>query len=87
MILRWLRRMFGKKAQAPTLFLGSTTSAAMTDAQLREWALRLHASSIDPAKLSGFGIDPALLRKAQLDDQALKDVRRWSGIAHPDQKP
>ncbi|MDY1103270.1 hypothetical protein [Pseudomonas aeruginosa] len=85
MILPWLRRMFGRKAQAPALFLGSTTSGPMTDSQLREWALRLHATSIAPAKLSGFGIDPALLLKAQLDDQALMDVRRWSGIAHPDQ--
>lgn len=85
MILRWLRRMFCKKAQAPTLFLGPTTTAPMTDAQLREWALRLHATSIAPAKLSGFGIDPALLLKAQLDGQALVNVRRWSGIAHPGQ--
>lgn len=84
MILRWLRRTFGKKAQPPTL-LRSTTSGPMTDAQLREWALRLYATSIAPAKLSGFGIAPALLLKAQLDDQALMDVRRWSGIAHPDQ--
>jgi hypothetical protein len=57
----------------------------MTDAQLREWSLRLHATSIAPSELSGFGIDPALLLKAQLDDQALMYVRRWSGIAHPDQ--
>ncbi|MCU9528054.1 hypothetical protein [Pseudomonas mosselii] len=57
----------------------------MTDVQLREWALWLHATSIAPAKLSGFGIDPALLFKAQLDDQVLMDVRHWSGIAHPEQ--
>ncbi|MGG4660449.1 hypothetical protein ACLPJF_21230 [Pseudomonas vlassakiae] len=83
MILGWLRRRFGKKAQTPTLSLGYKTSGPMTDAQLREWALRLHATTIAPAKLSGFGMDPALLLKAQLDDQALLDVRRWSGIAHP----
>ncbi|MFK1437609.1 hypothetical protein ACIU0H_28680 [Pseudomonas aeruginosa] len=85
MVQRWLRRMFGKKVKAPTMYLGSTTSAPMTDAQLREWALQLHATSVAPAELSGFGIDPDMLLKAQLDDQALTEVRRWSGIAHPDQ--
>jgi hypothetical protein len=55
----------------------------MTDVQLREWALKLHAKSVDPAKLSGFGIDPTTLLTAQSDDQALAEVRRWSGIPQP----
>lgn len=67
------------------MYLGSTTSAPMNDAQLREWALHLHATSVAPAKLSGFGIEPEMLLKTQLDDQALTEVRRWSGITHPTQ--
>jgi hypothetical protein len=78
-----LRRLFGKKTPAPTAFFGAAVPAPMTDAQLRDWALKLHAKSIDPAKLPGFGIDPAMLLTAQLDDQALVKVRRWSGILQP----
>ena len=80
MLLRWLH---GKNQPVPTMFFGATPPGPMTDAQLREWALRLHAKSVDPAKLSGFGIDPAVLLTAQLDDQALAEVRRWSGIPQP----
>ena len=85
MILEWLRRTFGQKAQAPALFFGSTSAAPMTDAQLRKWALQLHARSVAPEKLSGFGIASEILLKAQLDDQALTEVRRWSGIMHTNQ--
>lgn len=80
MLLRWL---FGKKQPAPTVFFGAAAPDPMTDAQLRDWALRLHAKSVDPAKFSGLGVDPAMLLTAQLDDQALAEVRRWSGIPQP----
>ncbi|MCV6454901.1 hypothetical protein [Pseudomonas aeruginosa] len=83
MMKELLRRLLVKKQPAPTVFCGAATPDPMTDAQLREWALRLHAKSVDPAKLSGLGIDPAMLLKAQLDDQALAEVRRWSGIPQP----
>jgi|SRR5471032_1017106 len=72
-----------EKQPAPTVFFGAAAPAPMTDAQLRDWALRLHAKSVDPAKLPDFGIDPALLLTAQLDDLALAEVRRWSGIPQP----
>ena len=61
-------------------YFGASTHTPMTDTQLREWAVRLHATSVDLSKMPGFGIDPATLLKAQLDDQALTEVRRWSGI-------
>jgi hypothetical protein len=83
MMQKLLRRLLGKRQPAPTLFFGAASPAPMTDAQLRDWALRLHARSVDPAKLPGFGIDPAMLLTAQLDDQVLAEVRRWSGIPQP----
>lgn len=84
-MMQTLRRLSAKKQSAPTVLFGTATPAPMTDAQLRDWALRLHAKSIDPAKLPGFGIDPAILLTAQLDDQALAEVRRWSGTPQPSQ--
>ena len=79
-MMKVLLRRLRKTQPAPTVFCGASTSDPMTDAQLRDWALRLHAKSVDPAKLSGLGIDPAMLLTAQLDDKALAEVRRWSGI-------
>jgi hypothetical protein len=84
-MMQTLRRLFGKKQPTPMVLFGTATPAPMTDAQLRDWALKLHAQSIDPTKLPGFGIDPAILLTAQLDGQALAEVRRWSGI--PSSKP
>ncbi|WP_162962105.1 hypothetical protein [Pseudomonas aeruginosa] len=83
MLKMLLRRLLCKKQPARKVFFGTAAPDPMTDAQLRDWALRLHAKSVDPAKLSGLGIDPAMLLTAQLDDQALADVRRWSGIPQP----
>ncbi|HBN9243710.1 TPA: hypothetical protein L3830_004816 [Pseudomonas aeruginosa] len=83
MLKKLLRQLLSKKQPAPTVLFGAAAPDQMTDAQLRDWALRLHAQSVDPAKLSGMGIDPAMLLTAQLDDQALADVRRWSGIPQP----
>jgi len=75
-----LRRLLNKKQPAPKVFYGAAAPDPMTDAQLRDWALRLHAKSVDPAKLSGLGIDAATLLTAQLDNQALAEVRCWSSI-------
>lgn len=52
----------------------------MTDDQLRDWALRIHAKSVGPAKLPTMGIETSVLLAAQSDDHALGEVRRWSGI-------
>lgn len=79
-LLRWF---FSKKPSARKMFFGAAASEPLTDAQLRDWAFELHARSIDPAKLPGFGIDLAKLLAAQSDDQALAEVRRWSGISEP----
>lgn len=78
-----LRQLLGKKKPASTVFFGAADPDPMTDTQLGDWALRLHAKSVDPAKLPGFGIDPAMLLTAQSDDHALAEARRWSGIPQP----
>lgn len=77
-MLQFIRRMLGME-QLNLMEDNSTGSPrAMSDAELREWAQQLYVRC-NTERLSSYGINPWTLLQAQLDDQALAEVRRWSG--------
>nr|WP_172735242.1 hypothetical protein [Pseudomonas aeruginosa] len=82
-MLQFIRRMLGME-QLNLMEDNSTGSPrAMSDAELREWAQQLYVRC-NTERLSSYGINPWTLLQAQLDDQALAEVRRWSGSPRPD---
>ncbi|WP_243787480.1 hypothetical protein [Pseudomonas amygdali] len=75
----------GNKGGGQNFYVAETSPVAMNDAELREWGLRLLSVSPDPSRLQGYGIDQFVIMRAQFDDEALAELRKWSGISQPGQ--